>query len=411
MQKIMDSWTKQTGHPLVTAKVEKSSIKLAQERYFFSGRKKDPTTWCIPLSITQEKKSFYHMMEKRTEDIARTGQTILNKNQVGFYRIHYDKILFKEQVQALQEKKLGTLDKIGLIANSYALAEANYTDMEEFLDLLQYLRDETNFTLWADIAGSLGQLQTLFAFHPFAEDLDALTRWAFSNILKKIGWEEKKEEQHTDILLRSTVLSMTGFSKEESVQAEAQKRFQQYIKTKTINQNIRGVVYALAAWTGDAATWEQLKKLHEEAPLQEEKVRILAAMCMFQNKELLQKTLEYSLSPAVRPQDSPVGVARIARNPFGMDLAWKFLQDYWSEYNKRYGSSGHMMGKIIQAVTAGFRTSEKAKEVKAFFKKNSMPHAKRAIEQSLENISINEQFIQSHEKEVQIWLQQWKKDT
>ncbi len=409
VQKIMDTWTKQTGYPVVSAQAKEKEITLAQERYFFSGRKKDATLWCIPLAITQGKETKYHLMERQQESIAREkGLTLLNKNQVGFYRLQYDNTLFQEQIKAFQEKQLGTLDKIGLVADTFALAESNYTKMDQFLDVLQYVRDENNYTLWADIAGSISQLQMLFTHHDFSDDLDALCRWAFAHVLKKVGWEEKKGEQHTQILLRLSVLGMTGFSKEESVQAEAKKRFQEYLRTKTLNPNLRGVVYSLAAWTGNTETWEQLRQMHEAATLQEEKIRVLAAMCMFQQKELLQKTLAYSLSSAVRSQDSPIGVARIARNPFGMELAWEFLKEHWSEFMKRYGAGGHLLGKIIQAVTSGFSTLEKAADVKAFFKQHPIPHAKRAIEQSLENIAINRQFVQHHEATVTSWLKDWK---
>ncbi len=411
VQKIMDSWTKQTGYPLITAITTENKIDVTQERYFFSGRKKDNTLWHIPIAVQQEKEKDYVLMEKKTQQIPkRKGLTILNKDQVGFYRIHYDNHLFKEQLQALQQSRLNVLDKIGLTGNSYALAEANYADMTQFLELLSYLRDEVNYTLWSDIAGSLSQLQMMFTKHAFADDLDTLMRWVFEKIVKKMGWEEQKGESHRDILLRMLALATTGFSKEKTVQAEAKKRFEIYLKTKQVNSNLRGVIYSLAAWTGNRETWEQLKKLHQEAKFQEEQVRILGAMCMFQQKEMLQKTLEYSLSPAVRPQDSPGGVARIARNPFGMDLAWEFLKENWSEYQKRYGSGGHIMGKLIQAVTAGFSAEEKEDDIKAFFKKHPVPHAKRAIEQSLESIRLNRQYIKKHEKTVASWLQKWKQE-
>lgn len=409
VQKIMDSWTKQTGYPLLAAKVNNNNIEVTQERYFFSGRKKDPTKWYIPLALTQDEKTNYFLLEKQKEIIPKgKGITLVNKNQVGFYRIQYDRELFNEQVKALQENKLEILDKIGLLANIYAVAEAGYGDLARFLDLLEFIREENNYTLWTDVAGSIGQLQGLFAHTRFEDDLDALTRWTFESILKKVGWEERKGEPHTDILLRIIVLVMTGYSKEPSVQAEAKKRFQNYLKTKILNPNLRGVVYSLAAWTGDARVWQQLKQLHEEATLQEEKVRILGAISLFQQKELLLQTLEYSLSPAVRPQDSPVAISRVARNPFGMDLAWQFLQEHWAQYMKLYGSGGHMLGRIIQAVTAGFKTLEKADEIELFFKKHPVPHAKRAIEQSLENIHINHQFIARHEKVLDSWLNIWK---
>ncbi len=410
VQRMMDSWTKQTGYPLVIATATESRIDLTQERYFFSGRKKDSTLWNIPIALQQEKEKDYILMEKKTQQIAKKkGLTIINKDQVGFYRIQYNNHLFKEQLLALQQGKLNVLDKIGLTGNSYALAEANYADMIQFLELLQHLREEENYTLWSDIAGSLSQLQMMFVKHKFADDLDTLTRWVFEHILKKINWEEQQGESHRDILLRMLVLATTGFSKEKVVQTEAKKRFDRYLKTKQVNSNLRGVIYSLAAWTGNKETWEQLKKLHQEAKFQEEQVRIFGAMCMFQQKELLQRTLDYSLSAAVRPQDSPGGIARIARNPFGMDLAWEFLRKHWEEYQKRYGAGGHIMGRVIQAVTAGFSTEEQEQEVQAFFKKHPVPHAKRAIEQSLESIQLNRQFIKKHEKTVEAWLNTWKK--
>ena len=400
VKKMMDTWTKQTGYPIVSVTAKNDALALAQERFLYT-HKKDKTQWHIPLAVREGNKTTYAEMNSKKITLM-TNKVTINPSHVGFYRVEYDTLLLDNQKK--QFAKMAILDKASLQGNQYALARGGYASIQEFLDLAPLYKEETDYTLWAEIAANLGEIKFLFAHTPLKEGLDTFTRELTAPILKKLGWDEKAGEEHTTILLRATILGATGLSDDQSVIKEAQRRFEQHVKNKNLNPNLRSVVYSLAARNGGRKEYDQLKQLYRDATLQEEKVRLLAALGMFRQEELLNETLAFTLTPEVRTQDTMIGMTRVASNSYGTVLAWDFFKKNWDEFKKRYGDGGHIIGRLIKELCSKFATPEKAKDIENFFKSHPMPSAKRAIEQSLEAIRINHAFVEKSRKEIEGWM-------
>ena len=400
VKKIMSTWTKQTGYPVVSVAAKNNTWTLTQNRFLYTG-KKDKTAWYIPLAVQHGTSVHYHDMnaKKITHEI--TGDATLNPSHVGFYRVRYDAGLLEQQKKRFST--MAVLDKAALQGNQYALARGGYGSVQEFLNLLPLYKQETDYTIWAEIIANLGEIKFLFANTPLKEPLDTFTKQLIAQVLKKLGWDEKPGEEHTTILLRSTILGAAGLSGDEGVIKEAQQRFALHLKEKNLNPNLRSVVYSLASRSGGQKEFHALKKLYQEASLQEEKVRLLGAMGMFKQEDLLKQTLAFVLSSDVRSQDTMIGMARVAGNSYGTALAWDFFKKNWDEFKKRYGDGGHIMGRLIKEVCSRFAAKEKADDIKKFFASNPMPSAKRAIAQSLEAIKINHAFAEKNRNGLEEW--------
>ena len=76
-------------------------------------------------------------------------------------------------------------------------------------------------------------------------------------------------------------------------------------------------ICSIAAWNGNAKTHSQLVKLYKNAKTMEEKLRFLGAMCNFQNKKLLIKSLKFSQTSEVRSQNMQLPIMKVAANPYG----------------------------------------------------------------------------------------------
>jgi len=87
-------------------------------------------------------------------------------------------------------------------------------------------------------------------------------------------------------------------------------------------------VFALTAWQGDKKTYNKLLSLYKKAVLQEEKLRFLSAMCNFKQKNLLLKTLAYSLTPEVRSQNIRVPIMSVSANIHGREILWPWLNKH-----------------------------------------------------------------------------------
>lgn len=386
VKSMMDTWTKQMGYPLISASIKGDKVILEQKKFSYLN-KKDNALWHIPIAIQEDNKIRYCLLKDKRLGIKLKDNALLNPNQVGFYRIKYDNKLSKD----LTNIKLGIADKIGLQNDVFALARGCYIPINDYLELASTYKYEDNYAIWNDISFNLKRIKLLFA-KTHQSDLNAFIQDLFSEIFKKVGWQEKPDEEHTTILLRANVIATIGFSEHKEVLEKATVMFYDHLKGKKISPNLRSVVYSLAAFNDSRDIYNQLRGLYLKETLAEEKLRLLSALSMFKQEEILRETLNFSLSKNVRAQDIIYTFYAIANNEYVDDLAWDFLKENWKEFDKRY-REGHVIPNLIKSTVMMFDSLKKIKEIKEFFKTHKAPSAKRAIQQSLEIIKINHNFL------------------
>jgi len=171
----------------------------------------------------------------------------------------------------------------------------------------------------------------------------------------------------------------------------------------SVAADIRGMVFGIAARTGDRSTYDTIWKLHKASELPEEKIRLLMALGRFEQPELLAETLDRSLSDDVRVHDTIGVVHSVAGNRYGRDQAWEFLKDNWAEFDRRYGEGGFALMQLVTS-TSAFTTEEKREDVERFFRNHPTPAAERTIRQSLERISVNVAWLERNRDELAAWL-------
>ena len=84
-------------------------------------------------------------------------------------------------------------------------------------------------------------------------------------------------------------------------------------------------------------------------------------------------------------------------------MAWQFFRDNYKEFERRF-DHGHSMSNIIKSICSKFSSLEKLDEVKEFFSINKQKSARMTIQQSIEAIRINCNFVRNNEKDLKEWL-------
>ena len=412
---MMESWINQTGYPVLRADVHRApdgaSLQLSQQRFLYSGTNQDPTTWHIPVSVSAKgaPDSPFTIMADRdaTLDVSDQGHSWIkvNARQTGFYRVQYEEDQWDRLIPAVESAELPAADRLGLQADAYALARACLIPATRFLDLVGAYKNEREFAVWADLAGNLGHLKGILSREPYYPQLQAFGRGLLRPVADEVGWEAKPGEGHLQVLLRSTVLGQLGAFGDDDSSQEAQSRFLRFLEEpSSLSPDLKGVVYSLAARSGDSVTFDSLHRLAQEADLQEEKIRLLAAMAHFQDRDLLAKTLALALSPEVRSQDTVTLVSSVADNPSGgRDLAWDYIKNNWGELDRRYGAGGFAMMRLV-AITGGFTTREARRDVEEFFLRNPAPSVTRTVQQSLERIDLNIRWLNRNRDDLTHWF-------
>lgn len=412
---LMDSWIKQTGFPAlrVEASEDGKTLNLSQKRFLYDqllGEDPGSTTWKVPVSISRSdgSSSTPTLMESTDLSVSmdpNAGWTKVNPGQNGFYRVRYAPDMLISLLNAASSFELPANDRLGLQSDLFALVRAGLEPATRYLDLVGAYKGETDATVWTDLSTNLRELEVLLADHPGLDRLRAFSRSIYDNIVERLGWEEAPGEGHLDALLRTLVLARAGGLGNESVLEKAREGFQRYLQDpSSLRPDIRGVAYSLVALDADRDLYETLWDMEKKATLQEEKRRLLGAVSRPRDPGLLQETLERSLSDDVRSQDTPLVIISVAANRFGRDLAWDFVKENWSEFDRRYGKGGFMIMRLV-SITETFTTLERADEVEAFFEANPVAGAQRTVQQALESIRLNARWLELNSGPVTDWLE------
>ncbi|MDO8573580.1 MAG: M1 family metallopeptidase [Candidatus Daviesbacteria bacterium] len=384
--KIMSNWTLKPGHPVIRVQETGNRLQLTQSRFFSSpiSRKEshDHTVWSIPLDK--------FLMDKKTMTIPNRGEK-LNTGEVSLVRIDYP----KNYLNSLE--KLSAPDRLGLVRDSFDLAQSGDSPTTYVLGLALNCINENDYTVWAEITSKLNRLGSLLAFEDFTENFRNYGREIYQGIAGKLGWEKRTGEKHTDSLLRGMVLNMLGrFGDLETIK-KAQMLFGQ-----NIDPDLRGVVYNLVAENGGLKEWNALVKMYKQEDNQQEKDRIGRSLGFFKLKTVLQKTLDFSISKHVRFQNTLQIIAAVWLNPMGRYLAWEFVKKNWKMLKMRY-AGGHYFTKVFVAI-GDFTKISDAKEIEKFVVKNPTPEAKRTIAQGIEQIYSNAEWLKRDREGIKKFL-------
>ena len=399
--KMMNSWVRQVGYPIVETRMVDSKISLTQRRYLAENNTKPKGTWMIPISVKTPDKLFSKLMTRQS-DIIHLGHVDwfkLNSGQKGLYRVKYDGDSLENLRQLVEEKTLDNTDRWGMHHDLFALCISGQTTLQKFLDFARSYFDEDDYLVAADLAGSLDFLYLVTSGEVFWAKIKEYNKEFFRKLFDKLGWEPQEGEKHTTALLRSLVISSLGRLGDEEILTEANRRFKEFLKNPdSLKPDLRGTVYSLVAWSGDKKIYDLLLQLYRKAQMQEEKLRFLGALCSFQDENLLAKSLQFALSKEVRSQNFHVPVMRVSGNPYGRKLIWPWIKKNWKKIVKKFGVGSPLINRVIATIGVVY-DSRKESEIRKFFLQHTTPGTEMKLAQTLERIRIHSKFLDRTRKE------------
>ena len=418
---IMDSWVKQMGYPVLQVDSERAEehleLSMSQERFVYDrplgpgsaeDGGSDPEVWQVPVTVNSggeaSAATVMEGRETRLEMPAVGGWFKVNTGQTGFYRVNYSNDDWQRLVPAVSSLELSATDRLGVQNDAYALSKAGLLPISQFLELARAYVNETDASVWGDLASNLRDIEQLIAGEAVHPAYQEFARGLFGPAARRAGWGPRPGDGHLDALLRTTVLGQAGSYEDREVLQGAIGQFQRYLSDHdSVHPDLRGVVCSLAAQAGDRSTYDRLWELEGQASLQEEKIRLLLALTRFQDTGLLNETLERALSSRVRSQDTITVVGGVAANIRGREPAWEFVKSNWAEFDRRYGSGGFGLMRLV-SICSSFNTEEKMADVERFFTDHPTPAAERTIRQALERMRLNINWLERNRHDLSAWF-------
>jgi aminopeptidase N/puromycin-sensitive aminopeptidase len=415
---VMASFVDQPGIPMVSVQTQctgnSGKLLLRQDRYFYDRSRFEAGNgdlWKVPVCVKMEKDgaaaSKCELLTSREASFALPGcapALLANANARGYYRSQYP----PEMASALAgkaESSLNPAERILLLSDFWAAVRVGKTPIGDYLHLVEGMGDERSRAVMHEIAGGLNYIGTYLVTN---EDRVAYSLWVrriFSPAAKRLGLSPQAEESPERRNLRAEMLQVLGgVGHDPEVLAEARRFTRQALQQASApDPELAPVFLMLAAQHGDAALYEQMLDRVKTAKTPEEYDLYLKALAQFSDPALLQRTLEFALSPGVRSQDTQRVIASVMRNPAGRELSWDFIRSHWRDVA---GNGGAFASDQLILGAASFCNAGLQSEVRNFFSGHEVLAGGRLLKQSLEQIGYCSDLKAQQQEQLRAWLRQ-----
>ena len=213
-----------------------------------------------------------------------------------------------------------------------------------------------------------------------------LVRPWFEKVLENIGYEPAPDEKNTTANLREQLIWHTALCGSQKTIEFARNRFDAMIQGRAVHPDIMKSVMQVGAFISNEQAYEWLDRRFQSSKIEHERMNILVALGCFNQKALIQKSLQYILD-GVPARNKFVPVVAMASNPHAIPLLWSWYVSNLEQIEKFHP----MIYERIIASVVPMAGMERPQEVKAFFEDYMQKTDKAAdvIRLSLERLEIN----------------------
>src|SRR5579872_6293051 len=415
VDQIMPTWVNQPGAPIVDVKAECSgnstNATLTQKRYYFDRAKfeaENNQLWQIPLCMKgSDGSAKCEVLTKKEETFTLPGCSnwvLGNAGATGYYHFGYQPVAVRA-LSAAAETKLTPAERIVLENDVWASVRVNHEPVGDYLAFAQGLQADRNRAVLQDLFGGLDYIDKHLVSNGDQEQYRDWLRQYLAPMMKDVGWEPKPGESDEEKTLRARVVEMMGYdARDPEVLAEARKMADQALANpSSVEHDMVPAVLADAAVNGGSDYYDAVVSGLKQAKSPEQYYTYFFTLARFGDPKLLQRTLDFAISPDVRSQDALQLVTNVLANPAGETLAWDFIRQHWPELEK---VGGPFASNEVIGATSSFCDSGLRDQVTDFFNAHKVPAGERTYKQSIERINNCLDLKSQQEPQLPSWLGQ-----
>ncbi|HZO92242.1 MAG TPA: M1 family aminopeptidase [Candidatus Baltobacteraceae bacterium] len=337
---LASGWTEQPGFPLVseTTSCDASgnrTVTLTQKRFLLEGSDPNDEHWNVPLNVRSgdgTPQTVLFTSNGQTAPAGRCDQPLsLNAGDIGFFRVAYDPKTFATNVKAF-----GTIpdpDKIALLDDQWALAEANQAPLSSYFALASSMGKDLDARAWTQIIGALGTIEQDERGTPGYAKFVAFAHGIVRPVFDRLGWDAKPDESPQIQDLRREVIGALAYTGDPQIIAEAKRRFERFITDRSsLSPDDQDTVLAIVALNADQATFDQLHAIAKSAKDEAEVRRFYGALMLVRDPKLAQEALQIAMSPEIPPQAAGMRVRLVMEtSQWNPQVAWAFFKAHNTE--------------------------------------------------------------------------------
>jgi aminopeptidase N len=342
-------WTSQPGFPLVSVTAScaadgKRTVALSQRRFLLDGKDPLGARWTIPLQVRAGAGAAQSVL------LTKDGQTIaagqcgeafsVNADAIGYYRVDYDDATLAANTRHFSELASG--DRIALLDDQWALAEAGIRPLTSYLALASAMGDGQNQRAWEQITQALDTIEHDERGTPGHTAFLRYARSLIKPLANQLGWDAKADETPGIQRLRRVVLADLGAWGDADVVAEARKRFAAFAADRTrLRPDDQAMVLGIVGRNAGAADFDALHAIAKSAKNQTELQRFYVAMMRVRDPALAQQAIAIALSNEIPKQADTLRLGLILTvHDAHPALAWSTFQQNVDALLAPYQPSG-----------------------------------------------------------------------
>ena len=265
---IAHGYTLQGGVPLVTLSNAQcvggiTQATVAQGRFGLDEASKKPQTWQVPMVVGTlgggETRTIVTGPSTKVS-VKGCGTLVLNQGKGSYTRVMYDQPAHDALVR--DYTRLELKDRLGTLADDYALAAGGYQDLSRFFALMGRVGEGADPLEWQLVSGRLGSLAGLYEGTPLETALRNRTVAILGPVLRRIGMTAQPGESPLVTNLRESLVYRLGAAGDGQVLSQARSYVAQLKTNPTaIPPAIRAPVLSTFATYATPADWDALLAL------------------------------------------------------------------------------------------------------------------------------------------------------
>nr|QBI71858.1 aminopeptidase N4a [Plutella xylostella] len=356
---VFDSWIQNPGAPVVHVNVDHSTgvITVKQERYQLSGIRPN-TLWQIPLTYTRGDDVDFSNTKPSTVLVGESTTinkpaghewVIFNVAQSGYYRVNYDDHSWEMIAGGLRTSReaVHKLNRAQIVNDVLYFLRSGDVSIERAFDVLAFLKEETDYYVWAGAIGQLTWLRRRTEHIPaLYNEFSAYLLEQMDAVINQLGYNENPSDSTSTILNRVQILNFACTLGHEGCVTDSLAKWKAFRETPTnlVHKNLRRHVYCVGVREGDRTDYDFLWQRYNSSQNTADMVVMLRALGCTKDEATLQHYLQQSLySSSIRIHDKTNVVSyALLGNQENVKGVLNFIYNNYESIRTQYGGSARL---------------------------------------------------------------------
>jgi aminopeptidase N len=417
IDRILPTFVNQPGVPVVSVTLRcdpgPPQLNLTTDRFFtdpaMAKTVRTTSTWQIPLCSKTPSGATGCQVIAGAQATVPVGVascphwSFVNTGANGYFRTAYA----TDTLRALAPDIASSFtepERVTIVGDEWALVRAGRHSIADYLTLAAGFGSEHANGVLSEVSGRLLFVRDYLTTTETRPKYEQFVRSLFGPLYRELGLNAKPGDSDDRLELRATVIqTLDRGGNDANLAADARSALQQSLSgAAAMDASAARTVAMVAARHGDGALWDQLLAASQKATSPNEQYRYLYALGAFEDSALIDRGLNFSLTPELRGQDTPSFLGTFLSNPVARQRAWAFVKQHWNELAPKVTISGGDV-RLVESLGA-FCDARSRDDIKDFFKTHKLPTASRTLDQTIERINNCMAMKEKESANVAAWL-------